>query len=225
MADRRPDTDTDLARLLARLPREIEPETDLWPGIAKALAGLPIAQDSIAQDSIARDSIARDSVDAAIFDRIAADIEPDVDLWPGIEAQIRREGRRGPLNAARHRYWFLAACLAVAAIAGTLLVRGPESGPATGPDMTSNRPGSRDVPDSGGSFRSDLLFPSSGSPYAREIQETLREHISAVRSERLRIEESLDRYPSDAALRQLWQSTYAAELKLIDTAGRALSTI
>jgi hypothetical protein len=213
MADRRQEPGTVPTRRLEQLARDIEPKADLWPGIAEA---------------ISEELTSEHSLQALIFDRIPADIEPAVDLWPGIEVRIRRDSTRFPLNRpVRKQYWLLAASLAVVALAGALLVRGPDGirGPVTGPDVTRNQLDGRGVPVSFDGFPSDLLFPAPRDAYAGEIQETLREHIAAVRSERMRIEESLDRYPADPALRRLWQSTYAQELNLIDTAARVLSTI
>jgi hypothetical protein len=213
MADPREDTDTVLARQLEQLPKDIEPTADLWPGIAAAIPDEPMSQHS---------------VDAAFFDKVPAEIEPAIDLWPGIETRLRRDGRLPLFNRpVGSQYWLLAACLAVVAITAALLVRGPEGvyGPATGPDVTSNQTADQGVSGSIDSFASDLLLPVPRDVYSGELQETLREQIAAVRNERMQIEASLGRYPGDPALRKLWQSTYAQELKLIDTAGRVLSTI
>jgi hypothetical protein len=188
MADRRPDRDRELTRLLERLPREIAPRADLWPGIEAA--------------------ISQDSTNTGLFGELPADVEPETDLWPGIETRIRRERKLLPFNrpARRQGYLSLAACLAVCGIVG---IRGTEGirGSFTTADV------------------SDLLFPATADAYAANIRNTLRQQIAAVRRQRMQIEESLDRYPADPALQELWRITYEAELKLIDTAGRVLSTI
>lgn len=193
MADRRPDFDRGPTRLLERLPRDIAPRADLWPGVKAA--------------------ISQDSTDTARISELPADVEPEIDLWPGIESRIRRARKLLPFSrpARRQGYLSLAAGLAVVGIVGALIVgiRGTEGirGSATAPDM------------------SDLLFPATTDAYAANIQSTLRQHIAAVRSQRMQIEASLDRYPADPALQELWRSTYETELRLIDTAGRVLSTI
>lgn len=159
------------------------------------------------------EAISQDTTDTRLIGELPADIEPEIDLWPGIATRMQRERKLLPFNrpARRQGYLSLAACLAVVGIVGALMVgiRGTEGirGSATGPDM------------------SDLLFPATTDAYAANIQNTLRQQIAAVRSQRMQIEESLARYPADPALQALWRSTYEAELKLIDTAGRVLSTI
>ena len=99
----------ELASRVSRLPREIEPPGDLWPGIAARLTR-------------------EDASLAALVRRLEPEVAPDWDLWPPIAARLeRRVGTGIPRRSSLVPVWFataasVAAITVVAAIASLMFV-------------------------------------------------------------------------------------------------------
>lgn len=99
----------ELASRVSRLPRQIEPPDDLWPGIAARLAR-------------------EDTSLAALVQRLESELAPDADLWPRIEARLERPASTAvPLRPSPVPVWLataasVAAITVVAAIAGLMFV-------------------------------------------------------------------------------------------------------
>jgi len=192
-------------RLLGQLGQEQAPDADLWPAIESEIeAGI---------------------AGTSLLDRLPAAIEPADATWSAIESAIRAEQQASaPEGTPKGTFgdWkfpLLAASFVVAVIAGSLLLQfnrpadttGIEQGPAA---TVSETPGA-----------ADFFLPVATSPSAIAAAAVYRENLALVREQRLRIEESLEMYPTDSNLREVWRRTYEVELHLIDAAGQTLTTI
>lgn len=138
-------------------------------------------------------AISRDANDTRqTWDRLPKSIEPQADLWPEIASRIDQDQRAQAVPRPRRYRTFslLAAGIACIAIGGLMLLRFGTLGPIE-PD---------------------------GSGIQASADTTLQDHIALVREQREAIETSMNQYPNDSALRELWRHAYATELQLIASA-------
>ena len=196
MNDERKLTDEEITRRLGGLQREMPTDGELWSSIERA---------------IREEAKPKDSIDARLAE-LAAATEPAVDLWPAIAARIRAERGAGSANTGKgwQTATLLAACLALFAV-GIFFLRGPQrldESPLSPPELVV-----------------DGLFAQPASEDSALAGSVYRDHIAMVRDQRETIEQAMQQYPNDTALRSLWRHAYETELRLIDEAGRVITNI
>jgi hypothetical protein len=203
MSDVSPALDAELAARLERLPRSIEPPTDLWPALA------------------ARIACERAELDA-LSARAPRDVAPEVDLWPDIEAAL--EGPRriaaSPRAAPIQSRW-----AAAASVASIAILAGLASYSFLGDVHEASPYTSRLRQPAGGPvswLASGASLPGGGA--VDEAIEAIRIDLAIVQSERRAIERSLSRDAGNLTLHALWRHTYRAELDLAAQAERLIET-
>jgi hypothetical protein len=184
-------------RLARQLPRELSPETDLWPHIVAEI----------------------DATDQGRFRQLARDIEPSRDLWAGIRVQL---GAGEALESSRRpRIPYAAAAGVLAMVAMVALMTSQMNGfrsngtPFPGDSSPVVAAG---LPDWMVQMLGQYADAAPGTSEA-DLNETARaieRDFLMVQSERLRIEQVLGDSPNDTNLRAQWRHVYLAELQLID---------
>ena len=167
----------------------------------------------------------KDSIDERAA-RLATEIAPPRDLWPGIEAAISAEGPRAP-----RRYFMplLAQAAAVVLLVGAssgltyLAMKDRRAEIVVSPDLVFERvsfarydlgPGFQDARDRLSSQLAHELMRLS--PEARgEVEENL----AAIRTAIVEINAALDAEPDNALLQELLLRTYREELTVMHRVG------
>lgn len=207
MSQAKDETDSRLDRLLGRLPREIDPGTDLWPAIETAIR----RQNNDAERRLAE---------------LPRDVAPPADLWPRIAAAITGDSRTGPGSRRGRRGGLpLAAAAALLASVATVLVGTRLFG-------TLDEVVETEATYAGVSGVLSPRFLDAGPPAGTamgaafaDARRVFADQIAAVRAERESIEASLTLYPDQPTLLAEWLHTYETELLLIDEANRVLTGI
>lgn len=184
-----------LDALARRLPRDIAPREDLWPGIAAAIEAGGLETERLAA-------------------RLPAALEPPVDLWPGIASRL------GPRHAVRPAW---RAPLAAAASFGVVTIATLASlfalGTRSGIDAEPEPAGVRALVAGIGGAAGFSVVPARQA--LRGPTATIAEALEAVRRERLSIERALEADSDNPDLLALWSHVYATELSLTSEVSRA----
>lgn len=207
--------------LIGRLPQKLEPREDLWPSIKSAIdteaAAMPDTVDYQADDAMSR---------------LPAGIAPPDGLWRAIAEQIGRADAEAQTDAsasARYGWMGLAASIVLVAIVSLTFARVDDIGRLLPPYDASTGISEPSVDDlewlAAGNTEAAPVFSPQVATAFEETRRTYLSNIAEVRGQRELIEDSLQRYPDDSALRALWLHTYQTELLLIDEAGRVLTSI
>jgi hypothetical protein len=200
MTDTHRQFETRIERLVAHLPKAIEPERDLWPGI----------QARLGQDAPSPSGIAD----------LPQTIRPGRDLWPGIAARLGDRDERPSAGVGGFPRFGLAAAVGFLAIATTLVslvVRIETSNNAIAPRSAALE--ASWWPEELSALYAERPADAMSAAFA-DASESLHRDYEMVREQRVAIEMAMTDAPGNRNLRSLWQHTYRTELELIDRAHR-----
>ena len=165
--------------------------------------------------------------------RLPRDVQPDRDLWMGIEARLDAEPE-APVGKARAgrlpTVWLQAAAAVVVVLTASIfgVVWMTDSGTPVEIAATSPVPGEApdtpQVPVWPGSMADDpAVYAIEALPV--EVREEVKISLAELRAARKAVEDVLEQQPNNAWLRSLWMHTYEQEMKLLEDVAWATNSL
>jgi hypothetical protein len=141
-------------------------------------------------------------------------VEPEVDLWPAIEAKLREPST---VPAPGYRWCVPSWLNAAASLAAVAII----AGFASFTFVTSERTDTYATGESDGLWwltgTAGTAMPPAGTSLGEALG-AVRAELDAVQYERMKIEQSLSQDAENLALHGLWLKVYQTELELAGTA-------
>lgn len=198
-------TTEDFVVQTARLSREIEPPTDLWPGI----------EARIEKESSTLDALVR---------QLPQSVAPPRDLWPRVARRLVEARGEVSTGSARQRWVAVLACASVATTLALLIAVGARYVERAGVRSAWDSQARLAVPIAGSwALLGSALASNRDAGTDRAVPgvgRTLLREIELVRGERKAVERAMRTDSNDADLPLIWRHTYQVELDLTADAER-----